>query len=605
MDWFDRSRTLLSRLPIKDREHHGNVRFNLNPNQLKLHEVCKRQWATEGKLRVIILKARRVGMSSYIEGLLWCYCLAFGNKTCKIIAHLAGAADELFRVPTDLSKAFPTFPDSDIQAKRLMFRHTDGTSTISLATAGTPAVGRGGTPSACHFSESAFYEDEDTFTSLITSTSKGPGSCIFIESTANGREGPGAAFAEYWDNAVAGRNGYIPIFLSWLEDPACVRPAEEAKDAPRDDLERELMAAPFNATLQQIAWMRRTKADDCRDMESTWLQEYPHCPEVAFQVTGLPAFMRNELAHAQKTIKPPLLRARLERDGLKPKLVKDDNGPLHIWKLPFNISGRSDGLRYYIGADAALGMSDDMRTNEGDFAAYVGVCGETGELAFRYAERIPPETLADQLDLAGRYWNIAMVNPELTGNLGRWTLMKLRDVYRYPKIYSWKGRDDKKAFKNKSNALGFDMNNVTRAQILDAARSGLRAGMNGMAGALYVHDRALMAQMSLMTIKEWRWDVARGHDDILVAWMIACLTRAQYPPPRYLPVATKNVMDNGTPAEQAAQLGVPVKTEVSEMELTFRAEMRREMAAAGVRRDLKRGGMRGVGQRSLNRLAGI
>ena len=569
-DWLNRSRTLLSRLPIKSISTHRMVPFVFNPNQSYRWRLIEEQWRREKKIRVIDLKSRRVGVSAQTDAMMFCFALGFENMNTKIVAHLAGSAEELFRVPSDLARAFPEFPAEDIQQKRLLFRHPAGHSQMTMATAGTPAAGRGGTLSALHLSEAAFYPSDQSFTAMISSVSKGEGSAIVIESTANGREGPGEAFSEYWDNAVAGRNGYIPIFLGWLNDPMCRRPEEEASDAPKDDLEKELMGPPFNATREQIAWMRRTKADDCRDQEAKWLQDYPHTPEVAFQVSGFPAFPREELAYAESTIKPPLCRGKFLRvaGGPQFKFVEDDNGPVFLWKRPGNDKGRSDGLHYYIGADAALG------TDEGDFCAYVCLCGETGELACRFAERIAPEVLADQLDMCGRYYHNAMVNPELTGNLGRWALVKLRDNFRYPNIYKWKGRDDRKRGKASSVALGFEMNQATRRLIVDAARDGIRMGVKDQPGALQIHDRALMSQLSLMTVKEWRWDVVRGHDDIAVAWMIACLTRAQYPPPR-MKFAPKTILDPKDPKELIE--GLPIKEEISGM---IRREMQQFMTIA-------------------------
>ena len=594
MDWLDRSRTLLSRLPIKDRESHRVVPFNFYPSQVRRLEMMKEQWRTQGHVRIIDLKSRRVGFSSQTTALFTTRGLGFPNMNMKVVAHLSTSAEELFRVPSDLMRGFPGFPLEDIQQKKIYFRHPEGDSHLTIATAGTPAAGRGGTLSALLLSEAASYTDDEIFTAMISSVSKGPGSIIVIESTANGREGPGAAFAEYWDEAVAGRNGYIWNFASWLQDPAFIRPEEEASDAPIDDLEKELMAAPFYATRAQIAWMRRTKADDCRNIESKFLQDFPHCPEVAFQISGSPAFPRDELAYAEGTVKPPLARGKFVRTGAGTmgfKWVKDDNGPWFIWKFPFDANGRADGLKYYGGADAALGME------EGDFAAIAMLCGQTGELAARFAERVPPEMLADQMDMVGRYYGNAIMNPELTGNLGRWALIKLRDVFRYPNIYSWKGRDDRKRGKSHSIALGFEMNQATRRLIIDACRSGLRMGIRKEAGALIIHDRALMSQLSLCTLKEWRWEVLRGHDDILVAFMIACLTREQYPPMR-MSFAPKNTMDE-TPAQKMQ--GLNVKPEKSEIESQIIREMGSMRRRAGLDANM-RGGPR---RYARDRLVGI
>ena len=196
--------------------------------------------------------------------------------------------------------------------------------------------------------------------------------------------------------------------------------------------------------------------------------------------------------------------------------------------------------------------------------------------------------------MAGRWFNNAMVNPELTGGLGRWTLIKLRDTYRYPNIYIWKGRDDRKRGKGKSLGLGFEMNTATRRLIIDAARSGIRMGMKDLPGGLIVNDKVLMSQIDLCTLKEWRWQVEYDHDDVLVAFMIACLTREQYPPPRMV-FGPRNVMMD----EQKGKIE-GLKMGPSEMDLLFIKEMRRIRAAAGLRAD-----MRGTGRRHIDRLVGI
>ena len=592
--WLERSETLLSRLPIRKINSNAMVPFQWNFNQAKRYRMIKEQWRTTGKIRVLDLKSRRVGVSAQTDGIFWCAGMAFPNMNIKIVAHLQGSSEELFRVPSDLSRAFPGFATEDIQMKRIFFPHEEGQSTITLATAGTPAAGRGGTLTMCHLSEAAYYPSDDSFTSMISSVSKGPGSAIVIESTANGREGPGEAFFEYWTNAVAGRNGYIPMFLCWLEDPACIRPEEEAEDAPADDLEKELMNPPFNATRAQIAWMRQTKAEDCRDVEAKWLQDFPHCPQVAFQVSGSPAFAREEIAYGYGTVKPPLCQGdfiRAPNGGFR--FEKRNDGRTLIWKFPFDKNGKSDGHKYYIGADSAAGVEDR------DFAAGVVLCGQTGELAARIAETMDPEEFADQLDMMGRWYNLALINPELTGGLGRWTLVKLRDVFRYPQIAKWKGRFDRKRGKDISNALGFEMNNSTRRLIIDAARSGMRMGMKGEPGGLSINDEALQTQISLCTIKEWRWEVARGHDDILVAWAIACLTREEFPPPR-MTFAPKSTMEPETPAQKLEALGIgSVKLE-SELPGMFESEMRRIIRQAGLN-----SAMRGTGRVKRDRLIGI
>ena len=141
------------------------------------------------------------------------------------------------------------------------------------------------------------------------------------------------------------------------------------------------------------------------------------------------------------------------------------------------------------------------------------------------------------------------------------------------------------------------MNQATRRLIIDAMRSGLRMGMRGEPGGLHVNDRALMSQLGLCTLKEWRWEVLRGHDDILVAYAIACLTREEFPPAR-MSFAPKNTMDEQSPRDKLTETGIAVQK--SEMEDIFMREMRQQMRLAGLRQD-----MRATGRRSIDRLQGI
>src|ERR1700687_1987843 len=118
MNWLERRRLPLSPLPIKEISNKKMVGFAFNPNQSKRFSMMNAQWKSEGKIRILDLKSRRVGVSAQTDGLLWSYNLAFPNMNTKIVAPLAISAEELFRIPSDLSKAFPGFASEDILNKR-------------------------------------------------------------------------------------------------------------------------------------------------------------------------------------------------------------------------------------------------------------------------------------------------------------------------------------------------------------------------------------------------------------------------------------------------------------------------------------------------------
>jgi len=573
---LDRAEQLLSRLPIKDRQKNISVPFLLNPNQKKAHQMVKRQYARDKWCRAVVLKSRRVGMSSYFDGLLFCHGVARPQAHAQIVAHLKQTSETgLFRVPRDLANALNSRSECcDVRARTIIFHHPSGDSLLDLATAGTGSGGRGLTLSALHLSEAAQFPGDDSFLSLLPAVSEAPDTIIAVESTAYGRTGVGQAFYEFWNAACAGKSGYIPIFLSWLEDPDCIRPADEASDAPASDLERELMKKPYNATRSQIAWMRMTLESKCKGQEPLFAQEYPWAAEVAFIASGDPAFPRDEISYALSTKKEPVRRGRVIRKDGKAKFEESRQGTLQIWEFP-----RSK-CWYYIGGDAAAGYET------GDFASLVCFNGTTGRQAFALTDHIHPEELAEQADLLGRWYNDALINIELTGNLGRWAQKKLRDQYFYPNLYIWKGKDDKKAGKDRSHSHGWETNSASRGLMFDAFRESLRAGMKNTPGGIEVYDAELVRQMDIATFREGlRWEVELGHDDVLCAALLSIVARAQYPPPN-IASYTANVMESAQDKHNSAAAALKAQPDLrralqSDLNMIFKKDRQRQRNVMG------------------------
>lgn len=511
----------MSKLPIKHRDSGRTVPFRPNPCQRIFAGQVAEQYASSGMIRAVVLKSRRVGISSWTDGLLLLHCCEREQAHAKIVAHLADTAEGLFRVPRDMAKGMP-IKIGDIRTRDIHVFHKGGNSILDIATAGSVAGGRGLTLSALHLSEAASFPGEDSFTALLPAVSEGPDTIVVIESTAFGRVGPGRVFYDFWKSTVAGRNGYIPVFIGWLDDPTCTGDPADADDAPATDLERELMSKPFHATKAQIAWMRHTFENQCRGLEPKWLQEYPHSPDVAFVSTGDPAFTHEEMVHVRSTVTKPKDRGHLEWSGETPSLVHNRSGQLMIWEEP------NHAHHYYIGADAAVGIES------GDFASYCVIDGTTGVEVARYADRVTPEIFAEYLNLAGRWYNKGMLNVELTGNSGREVVRVLRDQLRYPNFCQWKGKDDKLSVHRVSPLIGWEMTTFSRRKLFDTFRVCIRGNMRGEDfPALEIRDEVCLVQMEDATLSEsGRWEVEFEHDDILVATMLAAIAYVQNPPTR-------------------------------------------------------------------------
>jgi hypothetical protein len=515
----------LARFHLRDRDSHKQVPFVLNYNQKKIHEVARKQQDNGKPVRILVDKSRRVGVSSWAEGLLFAHCCWLPSAHALIAAHEYKSSKALFSIPKGFAKQAKFLNLRDVE-REITFPHADGDSLMQIITAGKDTSGRGFTLSGLHLSEAAHLKSAEPYTSIIPAVSNHKDTIIIIESTPNGMDGDGETFYEMWLDAVELRSEYEAVFLSWTDDPACVADASIAKDAPRDKEEKELLKRGL--TKSQLAWRRlKIASPECGGLVELFHQEFPTNWEESFITSGFPAFEEVERQYAASQVKKPKWQGFMEHteDGSL-KLRQHHKGDLCIWEDP------KPGHYYYIGADAARG--DDEKDGR-DFAANVGLDGNTGQQAFRYAGHVVPEVHGCYLNSLGRHYNRAMLNGELTGGYGYGTLYVVRDILKYPNLYRWKGKDDKVgSWATSRNAVWYETTQHTRTMLFELMRAALREG-SGTAGeyGVILYDDILASQIRMCTRKETgRVDVKKGHDDILFAAMLANIAMRQYAPPR-------------------------------------------------------------------------
>src|SRR5580765_660267 len=537
---LDRAEAFLTRLPIRDKLSQRLIPFAFNPSQRKVHTALQKQHTANRPMRAVVLKACRQGISTYTDALLAVHAAGKSGVNSLIVTHDFKSSKELYKTPKALvAEALPgqktlksVLNLPGMTQHKITFPHKEGDSYLSIATAGNVEGGRGMSLTDLHCSEAAFYPGSGTFAALLPTVPRSSDTIIVIETTANGRTGVGEVFYEFWNASVRGDTDFTPIFLSWLIDPTCVDYDHPVPDAPKDNDKRLLMIEGINidgklvkATPQQIAWRRMTiDSPACRGYVEIFDQEFPVTPDVAFISTGEPAFTREEMAMARNSILP---YKRVEIAGelssgtssshiyCKP----NDVSPVFQWEPPIK------DHRYYFGVDAARGK------DEGDFAAIVGIDGETGNQVLRYAQRVDPEYLARLCHYIGHYYNRGMLCIELTGNLGLWCQMRLRDYFHYPNLYKWRGtRDDKvspgQASGKRGGTYGWETTYRSRERLLITFRESIVHRM------CTVRDEEIVRQMDVATRKDsWeRWEIAFGHDDVLMAFMLANIARSEWHP---------------------------------------------------------------------------
>ena len=134
--------------------------FVFNAAQLKLHEVIEAQKAKAGRVRVVVLKARQLGMSTYVAARLYHRTINNPGLRTIIIGHERRASSNLF----DIVKRFHANMPDDLRPsigvsnrEELIFDRIDWGYLVSVASG--EGTGRSATAQLLHASEAAFWDD--------------------------------------------------------------------------------------------------------------------------------------------------------------------------------------------------------------------------------------------------------------------------------------------------------------------------------------------------------------------------------------------------------------------------------------------------------------
>ena len=285
----------------------------LNKAQLYAHRKIEGQIATTGMARVITLKGRQQGMSTYISGRYYRNTSTFPGKRTYILTHEQAASDNLFNMAKRYHDNFvpdlrPTL--GAMNAKELIFSELD--SGYKVATAGNKGAGRSDTAQYVHCSEAAFYPNaEEHIAGILQTVPLMAGTEIIVESTANGI---GNVFHDLWQQAVSGKGGWMPIFIPWYwTDEYALPEGTPGVELTSDDLEYGKL---HGLTVRQLLWRRR-KIEEMQS-ELLFKQEYPTTPAEAFETSTENSFMTSDA----------VVRARKQRlsdeDNFGPKIIGVD-----------------------------------------------------------------------------------------------------------------------------------------------------------------------------------------------------------------------------------------------------------------------------------------
>lgn len=284
---------------LKIRAKTGSViPFQMNRAQRYLHQRIEEQLKETGKVRVIGLKGRQQGFSTYVEARFYHKTSMRFGKRAAVMTHLQDSTDALFEMVKRYHEHCPAYLRPVTQtasAKELLFSAFD--SGYNVATAGSKGIGRGRTIQYMHASELAFWKNaEDHFAGIGQTVPNERGTEIILESTANG---VGNLFHGLWQDAERGKSEYIAIFVPWFwqEEYDIQPPLGFVMDADESDY-----CEHYGLTAGQMFWRRLKTQNDFRGDVSLFDQEYPATPSLAFQrVAGNPYIPSGLVEKARKT----------------------------------------------------------------------------------------------------------------------------------------------------------------------------------------------------------------------------------------------------------------------------------------------------------------
>ena len=481
--------TFYAKACINIRTKEGEVKpLTLNGPQQKLNELVEKQLAATGRVRVIILKARQQGFSTYVHA--WLYHKLSQQKAKKglVVAHVADSTRSLFDMYKRTHELVPEAvkPATKYSSRReLSFSALD--TSLMVATAGGDAIARGETITHAHNSEVAFWPKataKDNINAVLACIPDAKGTANFIESTANGMSGP---FYELWCAAVNGENGFIPFFSPWFDSPEYVEDVPDNWEATYEEMD---LAEKYGLTPSQLMFRRYRIANTSREQ---FQQEYPSNADEAFIASGRPVFNPDQIYAMLRDAGEPLYRMAHEGDSFE----KHPRGELLVYAEK-KISGR-----YYIGADVAMGVKG------GDYSV-AQVLDDQKEQVAVWRGHIHPDYFANVLHDLGMYYNEARLVVE-NNNHGLLTAVRLGRDLAYPNIHTEIGEGQ--LVEKETLVIGFHTNAKTKPMIIDQLRAALRVE------DLKVNDKETLREMLGFVVTETgKMEAEDGkHDDCVMS----------------------------------------------------------------------------------------
>ncbi len=482
--------------------------FVMNKAQQRIEDAIQEQETAGLPVRILIVKARQLGASTYVTGRFLWKAATQTNQSIMEVAHDVESAQGLLSKVRFYYENLPSViqPLTKYRTKQELF-FEDLNSSFKVATANNESLGRSRTLTMVHLSEVGFYgkEGEKALLSVTQAVPDKPGTAIIGESTSNGMD---SIWYDLVDGSLRGENAYKVVFLGWFLDPDYCLPDKSPMELSHEeaDLKKE-----HKLSYGQLRWRRHAIDNLCQGSIDKFRQEYPSNCKESFMYSGHPCFSLAELTLMRERVKAPIFRGDVDTVGKC--LTENKEGDLKIYEYG------NKNTTYCMGLDVAEGIEDgDL---DRDYSVLQILNAVTLKQVAVLRTRVSTDLLPYVVFFLGKMYNYAYLCPEIN-NHGLAVVQKLKDL-RYNRIY--KRRNLEQNHPDRTSLLGFKTTKNTKPVIIDGLAELIRTGETEL------NDVTTLNELSKFSKDpRGKMGATTGHDDTVIALALSCFML------RYAPV---------------------------------------------------------------------
>ena len=424
------------------------IPFRFNSAQKKVNQKIKDKYKVKRitidlvlredfALRMIFLKARQQGISTWAQAFVFWIEYLLDNYKCLTMGHKTDASNNLFDMYKRYYDNLPKWAQRSLsKSNEKKVQYAKSQSENKIDTAGAGEIGRSDTLQLLHLTEVAFYPDQKTtFVGLLQGAKYAK--VHFIESTANGYD----LFRDRCMSAMKGESIYDFIFLSWLDFPEYIIESKKRgfiKDLQGDDLERfkrdignplyneyegeeKLLIDKYGATIDQLQFRRYAIDELCEKDINKFHQEYPRDPDEAFVSSGRPVFLASKVQQNLSNSRKPLKQGDLvyryddKQNITGVEFIENPRGFIKIWTEPEPVEGQ---YRWAGGWDVAEGLE------QGDYSTGAYLDRHSFEVHLTWHGHLDPDLLGEEQHKIHLFLNSDTYCATEKNNHGLTTLVK-------------------------------------------------------------------------------------------------------------------------------------------------------------------------------------